>query len=49
MENGAKAGVGRGRRGGEAGVGSVEVAGKGAGQIIRPRNLVAHCRGAQVW
>jgi hypothetical protein len=32
-ENGAKAGVRRGRRGGEAGTGSVEVSGKGAGQI----------------
>jgi hypothetical protein len=32
-ENGAKDGVRRGRRGGEAGTGSVEVSGKGAGQI----------------
>jgi hypothetical protein len=32
-ENGAKTGVRRGRRGGEAGTGSVEVSGKGAGQI----------------
>jgi hypothetical protein len=32
-ENGAKAGVRRGRRGGEAGTGGVEVSGVGAGQI----------------